>query len=256
MPGCGSIELRCDSVRDGRGRRGQPRLHALREERRHDAGQHVAGPGGRECGRSVRGDEDALARRGDERVGALQQDHRAEARSGATSGVETVGVDLLRIRAEQPCELAAVRRQHGRGRAGERLQLPQRVGVEHDRQLELLEQDPHQLDRPVGASEARPDRDRVRLLGGFEHCVDRAREQATRRVLRQRPLDHLEQSRLEDRQRRLRRRNRDVARVGAKRRQRRQHRRTGQAARAADDQHGAGRVFRRRRLLAGNLEER
>ena len=54
-------------------------------------------------------------------------------------------------------------------------------------------------------------------------------QQPPRGVLGQRPLDHLEQRRLEHGQRRLGRRDRHVARVGAERGERRQHRRAGQA---------------------------
>ena len=80
-------------------------------------------------------------------------------------------VELARVDAEQPRELAAVRRENRRGGARERLELPQRVGVEHDGQIEPLEQDPHELDRPVAATEARADRDGVGALGGFENRV-------------------------------------------------------------------------------------
>ena len=66
-------------------------------------------------------------------------------------------------------------------------------------------------------------------------------EQAPGRVLGQRPLDRLEQPRLDHRQRRLGRGDRDVARVGAERGERGQHRRAGQPARAADDEHAARR---------------
>ncbi len=165
-------------------------------------------------------------------------------------------VDLARLGVEQPGELARVRRQHGRRGACERLERPERVRVEDDRQLELLEQDPHQLDRPVAAAEPRPERDRVRALGRLEHGVGGARQQPAGGVLGQRPLHHLEQRRLENRQRRLRRRERDVARVGAEGGEGRQHRRAGEPARAADHQHGARAVLRRLVALAGHLEQR
>ena len=60
-----------------------------------------------------------------------------------------------RLDAEQPRQLAGVRRQDGRRGALERLELPERVGVEHDRQLEPLEQDADELARAVAAAEAR-----------------------------------------------------------------------------------------------------
>ena len=55
----------------------------------------------------------------------------------------------------------------------ERLELPERVGVEHDRQLEPLEQEAHEVARPVAAAEPGADRDRVGPLGRLEHRVGR-----------------------------------------------------------------------------------
>ena len=104
-------------------------------------------------------------------------------------------IDVARVRLEQRRELAGVRRQHGRRVAFERLELPERVRVEHDGPVEPLEQDADEIDGPVAAAQAGPDRDRVRALRCFEHRVGRAREQASRAVLRQRPLHRLEQSR-------------------------------------------------------------
>ena len=62
-------------------------------------------------------------------------------------------------------------------------------------------------------------------------------------VVGERPLHRLEQPLLEDRQRRLRHGDRDVAGVGAHRRERRERRRAGESARAADDEHVTGRVL-------------
>ena len=217
-------------MRDCGGRRGEPRFDPFREERRDDAREHVAGAGRRERRRAVRRDEHAFARRRNDRVGAFQQHDRAEPGRRAPCRVEPVRVDLAGVDVEQPCELAAVRREDRRRGARERLELPQRIRIEHDGNLEPLEQDPHELDRPVGAAEAGTDRDGVRLLGSFEHQVGGTREQPAARVLRQRPLHDLEQRRLEHRQRRLRRGNGDIARVRAERSERGEDRRARQPA--------------------------
>ena len=111
----------------------EPRLHPLREKRADHAGEHVARAGGRQRRRAEPGDEHALAWRGDQRVGALQQHRRAEPGRGAPDSLEPVRLDLLGLGAEQPGELARVRRHHGGRGPRERLELPEGVGVEDDR---------------------------------------------------------------------------------------------------------------------------
>ena len=149
-----------------------------------------------------------------------------------------------------------MRCEHRRPAPLERLELPEPVGVEHDRHVEPLEQDAHEVDGPVAPPEAGPERDGGRALGRLDDRVRRARQQPSGRVLRQRPLDGLEEARLQHRQRRLGRRDGDVARVRAERREGCQHRRAGQPARTADDEHRTGAVLRRRGLLAGDVRER
>ena len=61
-------------------------------------------------------DEDALARRSHERVGALQEADAAEPVGGAPHRVEPPGVHLRRVLPEQPGQLARVRRKDRRAR--------------------------------------------------------------------------------------------------------------------------------------------
>ena len=150
-PGCGSRSSAATPWATAAVAAASARLDPFREERRDDPRQHVAGAGGRERRRPVRRDEHSLARRGDDRVGALQQHDRAEPRRRAPRRVEPVRVDLAGVDAQEPRELAAVRCQNRRRSARERLELPERIRVEDDRDLEPLEQDPHQLDRPVAS---------------------------------------------------------------------------------------------------------
>ena len=88
-----------------------------------------------------------------------------------------------------------------------------------------------------------------------DHGVGGARQQAAGRVLGQRPLDRLEQPRLDHGQRRLRSGDRDVAGVGAERRERGEHRRAGEPARAAHDEHAARAVLRAGARLPRHLGE-
>ncbi len=92
------------------------RLQALGEEGGQHPGEDVAAAGRRERGPAVGGDEHALARGGDERVGPFQQHDRPEARRRASHGSESVGIDLGGVGAEEPRELAAVGGEHRRRR--------------------------------------------------------------------------------------------------------------------------------------------
>ena len=78
----------------------RPRLHALREERRDDPGEDVAGPRAREARRSRgRQTTDPAPGAGDERVRALEHDDRADVVRGGLDGVEPVRVHPRRRRA-------------------------------------------------------------------------------------------------------------------------------------------------------------
>ena len=140
--------------RRGRGRR-RARVDALGEERRDDPGQHVAAAGRGQRGRPERDDEHALARRGDERVRALEQADAVEVVRGALHRLEPVRGDPVRLDAEQARELALVRREHGRRGPLERLEVVQAVGVDHRGTVELGQQPPHDFLRPGAAAEAR-----------------------------------------------------------------------------------------------------
>ncbi len=113
-PACGATSREAIPCGNRAGAGGEPRLHPFREEGPDHAGEDVAGAGGRERRRPVGGDEHALARRGDERVGAFEEHRGPEARSGPPYRLEAMRVDLLGLGSEKACELARVRRHHRR----------------------------------------------------------------------------------------------------------------------------------------------
>ena len=80
------------------------------------------------------------AGRGDDRVRALEQADAAEPLGAAPRGLEPVRVHPAGALAEQPPELARVRRQHGPCAPLPRLELVQSVGVEHERLVARGEQ--------------------------------------------------------------------------------------------------------------------
>ena len=100
--------------------------------------------------------------RRDDRVRALQEDDRAESlrclsarpRAGARP-------TQRRVRAEQSGELACVRREHGRRRALDGLELEERVGVDDGRQIDALEELANECAARVTAPEPRAERDRA-----------------------------------------------------------------------------------------------
>ena len=108
---------------------------------------------------------------GDERVGALEQHDAAEPLACLENAGETMRGDLLRLLAEQPCELALVRCQDARRRPLPGLELEERVCIDDGGQLGLGEHASNDLLRPGAAAEPRPDRDRARLLRKLEHDV-------------------------------------------------------------------------------------
>jgi hypothetical protein len=88
----------------------------------------------------------------------------------------------------------------------------QRVGVDHGRPVELVEQPPHDLLRPVAAPS--PARARARRLRRNSAIGSTPRRDLPV-LLGARQLHRLEQALLEDGQRRVGHGDRDVARVGA-----------------------------------------
>ena len=108
----------------------------------------------------------------------------------------------LRLAPEQARELALVRGEDARRRPLAGLELEQRVGVDHRRQLHLREQAADERLRLRLASEAGTDRERLGLRRRLEDVLER-------------PLHRLQHERLEHRQRLGRRRDRHVAGVGA-----------------------------------------
>ena len=113
-------------------------------------------------------DEDARSRRCDQRAGALEQDDAAEALDRAAHGLEPVRVHPRRLLADQPAQLAGVRRQDARRGPLGRLERPERVAVDHGRQLRLGEHAPHERLRALAAPEAGADRERSRLRGELQ----------------------------------------------------------------------------------------
>ena len=154
----------------------------------------------------------------DDRACPLEQDDGAEPLRALTRRLEPVGVDPARFAAEQPRELAGMRRQHRRLRARERLEPEQGVGVDDDGQFQSREQRRHERVSRLAPAEARSERDRVGPLGGLEDpvgCVVPAEAE----------LDRLEGERLDDRQALARNGERRVAGVRPQRGHRAQHRR-------------------------------
>ena len=111
--------------------------------------------------------------------GALQEHDAAEPRRRAAHRVEPVRVDLARVDPEQPRELARVRRQDRRRAPLERLELPERVGVDDDRQRRAARAGSRTRSRvPSLRPRPGPERDGVRALRRLEHAVGGARQQA------------------------------------------------------------------------------
>ena len=202
-------------------------LQALGEERADDPGEDVARAGGRERRRAGRRDEHALPGAATSVSAPLSRTTQPKRSTRAAHGLEPVRVDPRRLLAEQPRELARVRRQHGRrGRArtarARRARRRRRPRAARARSSSRRDELPR-----VAAAEPRPDRERARPLRTPSNAV------------LQRPLDRLEQPRLEHRQRLSRRGDGDVAGVGAERGHGGEARGAGQPARAADDEHRA-----------------
>ena len=155
---CGSASGRSSAIRPGPGLAAglamQPdggagrleRRHALRQQARDEARQHVAGARGGEPGRRIFGDRSAAVRRGHHRIGALQQHDRAGGRRRglARSHFDDISDASCDV-SEQTREFAFVRGQHGRRRpraliaansvSGVVGKARERIGVEHHRAL-------------------------------------------------------------------------------------------------------------------------
>ena len=180
---------------------------------------------------------DALARRRDERVGALEQARRSRSarRSAATASSGARRPTSTPRRAAAPSSPACGVSTRRRARQLDRLELPQRVGVDDDRQLELAR---------AAAARApcrRCGRARAERAGPIASATRLgAQPRAVPPRPRQRPLHRLEQPRLDDRQRRLGDGDGDVARVRAEAAAAREHGSAGQPGRAADDEHAPG----------------
>ena len=119
-------------------------------------------------------DEDVFPGSGHERVRPLEQADAAELRRRCSHRFEPVRVHLRRVASEQPAELAGVRRQHRRRRPLERLQPVEAVGVDHGRQVGLLEQPTDERPAIVAAAEPGADRERTVLLARLQGIRERA----------------------------------------------------------------------------------
>ena len=132
--------------------------------------------------------------------------------AAAPGGLEPVRVHPVGALAEQPAELARVRRQHRPRAPVARLELVQRVGVEHELLLARSQQLVPERLRGGIAAETGPDRERAGLRSGVDG-------------IRPGQLHGLEQLGLDDRQRLLRARRPRRSRRRRGRRPRRRGRR-------------------------------
>ena len=102
--------------------------HALRQQAAGEPGEHVAGAGGGERRRQIEADRRATVGRGDDRVGALEDDDRAERRGGGAGSREFRWlIKHFGAAAEQPGELAFVRRDDRRAALARRSAPPVRA---------------------------------------------------------------------------------------------------------------------------------
>ena len=84
----GSDPPRRVAVQPDGGRRRDEGRHALRQEAEDQAGEHIAGAGGRQFRRRAGVDRGAPIWRGDDRIAALQHDHGAARPRGAAGPLE------------------------------------------------------------------------------------------------------------------------------------------------------------------------
>ena len=169
--------------------------------------------------------------------GALEQHHGPEPLGTARGGLEAVRGHPVGVGAEQPRELARVRREHRRRVPLDRLEPEEAVRVDDRGERRSLEERPDDAAGIVAASEPRADRQRVGALEIGGEIVEHA-------VVGERALHRLERQRLDDREGCRRHGERDVTGVGPQRRGRREHRGAGRPGRPADDEERTGRELR------------
>ena len=195
------------------------------------AGQDVAGAGGRER-RRRRAAQTSVPSPGAATIVSAPLSRQTQPKRSAARarGLEPVRVHPRRLLAEQPAELARVRREHGARPPVARLELVERVRVERRAAARA---------RASSSSRRAPSPPRSRPRPGPIATAPRsARPRATRR----RPSVRFtgSSSRASTGQRGLGHGDGDVARVGAERGLGGEADRAGHPRRAADDEHGAG----------------
>ena len=180
-PACGAARRRapCATAAAAAASR---RLDALREEGSDDPGQHVPCARCRERRRPEVAHDHVPPGRGDDRVGALEQDDRGVSLRRIADGFEPVRVDPLRVAVEQPSELARMRREYRRSRASDRLELEERIGVDYGGKVDLLEQCADDAVRDARSARARGRERGRRALCGTRDRLQRRRRRSTRRL--------------------------------------------------------------------------
>ena len=148
--------------------------------------------------------------------------------------LEAVRVDPGGVGVEQARQLAGMRSENRRSIALDRLEAEERVGVDDGREIDTRQQLANEGASGIRAPEAGPDRERRRPLARPPSA------RPTRIVVRPWQLHGLQSQDLCGRERLLGNRQRDVARVGAKRGHRREARRACHSRSTSDDEDGAG----------------
>jgi hypothetical protein len=177
-----------------------------------------------------------FARRRHQRVGAFQEDDAAEALGSCLDGVEPAVVDVFAV--EQPRELPRMRCEHARRGPVVRLEVEQRIRVDHDRHLQLAQQASHERALFVAAPETGTD-----LRPAVARCASRSTSSSgafTASSTRASTTGSVSAVR----------RDSDVPGVGAERGLGRQAHGSGHSRRADNDEYRARAVFRVAFLLA------
>ena len=131
---------------DRPGGRRDPGVHPLREERATITPVSTSPvPAVASDGVPERGDEDALSRRGDERVRPLSRQTQPNRSAASRTAASRCAATQAELAAEQP---RRARPRAGSARSApsrvERLEAEERIGVDDRRQVGLLEQPPHE----------------------------------------------------------------------------------------------------------------
>ena len=212
---------RCRARRRPRPR--PPRGHPLRQERADDPRQDVAGAGRGERRRPVQRDEDAFARARRRACRPLQHADAAVRLRARRTAASRCATPTGRRSPSSRAELALVRRQHRRRAPLDRLEPPQ-PSASTTTGSSSAASSPRTSAR-VPSLRPRPGPSATASARSASSSSTGSASADTRPVvvLGQRPLDRLEQPRLEHRQRRSGRRDGDVARVGAERRSTARH---------------------------------